>query len=349
MSKVHFLECRKYEDVKSCLLPVLKEYEKVFRPESTVLIKPNLLSAKKKEEAVTTHPEVIRVIVEFLKDINVNPIIGDSPPIDSADKVLQKSGIKDICGRYNVPIADFNESIEVNGEIYKKIKIAKIALEVDYIINVPKLKTHSQMMMTFAVKNLFGCVPGLEKPLWHLRAGNPDNLANVLIDICLIVKPTLNILDGVYGMEGNGPVNGTVKRFGVIVVSDNAFALDHALVKALNVDPETVFTVKHSLKRGLVPEYEVIGEYSNTIKLPQTISSIIPGPNVLHSVARRFVYVPTFNKNRCIQCGRCEKACPANAINVSEYKIDYQKCIRCYVCDEVCPTGAINLKRKFIL
>lgn len=346
-SRVSFRRCDTYEDAHDVLNELLLPFEKYFSKGDAVLVKPNMLSPRKPEEAVTTHPKVLEAVLKFLLDLGTAPVVGDSPASGTAMSVAKKAGIHEVCERLNVPILNLNDPVETNGKVYQKIKISETAIT-RKVVNIAKLKTHSQMVMTLGVKNTFGCVVGMEKAGWHLRAGTNERFADLLIDVHLVVSPVITIMDGIEGMEGNGPANGVKKHFGLLAVSDNAFALDYAIVEALNVDPEIVYTVKRSMDRGLIPEFVVDGEWKGEIKLPSTVP-VVPVPKPLQNLARRFVRVPKIDVNRCVRCRICENTCPAGAINIDRTKIDYSKCIRCYVCHEVCPEDAIMLVRKFLM
>ncbi|MEJ5230106.1 MAG: DUF362 domain-containing protein [Pseudothermotoga sp.] len=345
--KVHLAKCDSYDRVESTLLPILEEYSALFEKDDKVLVKPNLLSARKPDQGVTTHPAVVETVLKFLISLGAEPSVGDSPAAGVFQKVMSESGIADVCEKLRVPMIELNDPIEIDGQVYKKIKISSKVLKADKVVNLAKLKTHSQMILTLGVKNTFGCIPGLEKSGWHIRCGTNENFASLLVDVHLLVKPALTILDGVLGMEGNGPANGKLKNFGVLAVCENAFALDHAICRRLGVQPQVVFTVKESLRRNLVPVYEIDGNWHSAIELPVTAQTL-PVPKPLKRLARSIVRVPKIAKRRCIQCRICEERCPAQAIDVSEYKIDYDKCIRCYVCHEVCPQNAIDLIRRFL-
>lgn len=345
--KVFLRKCDSYDQIDDILQPVLKNYSEIFKPQESVLVKPNLLSARKPQDGVTTHPAVLESVLKFLISLGTRPFVADSPASSTLQKVVYESGILQVCEKYSVPIVELDDPVEVDGQVYKKIKISSKALKVDKIVNIAKLKTHSQMILTLGVKNTFGCIPGLEKSGWHIRCATNENFVALLVDVHLLVKPVLTILDGITGMEGNGPANGKLKHFGVIAVSENAFALDHAICKKLSIDPEMIYTLKEALKRHLIPSYEIDGEWSSTIELPITAQAL-PVPKFLKRIARTIIRVPKISKKRCVQCKICEERCPAQVIQVSKYFIDYNKCIRCYVCHEVCPNDAIDLVRKFM-
>jgi len=345
--KVYLRECTHYESVSGPLKDLLNEYSHLFKPGDRILVKPNLLSPKAPSTAVTTHPDVIKVILEFLLDMGVKPLVGDSPAVGSIQKVARVSGVKDVCEKLGVPIVELDDPVEFDGIVYRKIRLSRKVVEVDGVVNVPKLKTHSQMILTLAVKNTFGCIPGKEKSAWHLRAGANENFADLLIDVHLLVKPVLNILDGVIGMEGNGPSNGQVKLFGLIAVSEDGFAMDHAVVRSLGISEGLIYTVKRSLERGLVPPYILYGEWRGKISLPSTVP-VVPLPRSIARLLRRVIRVPRIDRRKCVGCRICEVRCPVSAIDIDTGKVDYERCIRCYVCHEVCPENAINLVRRVV-
>ncbi len=345
---VHMTKCESYEKVEKTLMPILEKYSHLFLPGEKILVKPNLLSARKPEEAVTTHPRVLEVVLKFLKNLGAFPYVGDSPASGSLQKVLQVSGTAEICEKLSVPTIELDDPIEVDGQKYKKIRVSSKVFQFQKVVNLAKLKTHSQMVLTLAVKNLFGCIPGIEKSSWHIRCETNENFAALLVDICLIVNPVLSIVDGIEGMQGNGPANGKKKHFGVIAVSADPFILDHAICNALSVNPQLVYTVKESIARQLITNYQTDGEWHGSIELPVT-SPTLPLQGPLKKIAKTMIRVPKILEKRCVRCKICEEKCPAKAIDISRKKIDYRKCIRCYVCHEVCPNDAIELARRFLI
>jgi len=181
-----------------------------------VLLKPNLLYGRSPEKAVTTHPAIVKGMIQIVREAGGVPFIGDSPSVGSTIKAAEKAGIKTVAEEMKCPLVEFDKPVfptKGRGKIFKQLEIDQTVLEADVIINLPKWKTHTQMLLTLGVKNLFGCIPGPRKAVWHLKAGEDrKTFAQILVDVYQVIRPSLTVLDGVVGMEGNGPNSG--RRFG---------------------------------------------------------------------------------------------------------------------------------------
>jgi uncharacterized protein (DUF362 family)/Pyruvate/2-oxoacid:ferredoxin oxidoreductase delta subunit len=321
-----------------------------IRKESRVLIKPNLLSPALPRQAVLTHPSIIRAAVEYCLDRGARPLVADSPAIGSFDLILRMSGICDALRGLDCECRPFRNSVRVDiGEPFGAIEIAEDAVRADFIVNLPKFKTHSQMLLTLAVKNLFGCVVGYRKPEWHMRAGvNRQAFARLIARIGRTLRPAFNILDGVLAMEGQGLGRGGVPReLGVVLAGRDPFAVDRVVCRMLDLDPEQVPVLKAAREMCFpTPETELDGSLPaiRDFRLP-CMTSLIYGPKFLHGFIRRQVLRrPVCDPAACRMCGECWKICPAGAITPEEKPLcfDYDRCIRCYCCIEVCPFGALD-------
>ena len=321
-----------------------------------VVVKPNLLAPARPERAMVTHPLVIRAVVEYALQKGAKVCVSDSQAMGKFDRVLHESGIREALKGLDVEFREFTESVEVDvGEPFKKIEIAKAAMEADLLINLPKLKTHTQMRMTLGVKNLFGCVVGLRKPEWHLRTGvNRELFATLLVKVHNAVSPVLTIIDGILAMQGQGPGrSGTPRELGIIAAGSNTYALDVTLCRILGVEPSSVFTNKAAADMGYIPEdIEIDGEAPaiDNFAVPD-VAPLVFGPERMHGFMRRHLLQrPLSDDSACRLCGECWKYCPAKAISIEGHRIhfDYEKCIRCYCCIEVCPQGALQAKEPLL-
>lgn len=343
------------------LKPIIFELADTFcrgliRQGSRVVIKPNLLAPSPPDKAIVTHPLVVKAVAEYAIQKGGHVRISDSQAMGSFERVLNESGLRDALKELHVEFREFKEYVGIDiGEPFRKIEIAKDAMEADVLINLPKLKTHTQMLMTLGVKNLFGCIVGLRKPEWHFRTGvNRELFASLLMKIHNAVRPAVTILDGVLAMEGEGPgKSGTPRELGIIAGSDNATALDITICKMLGLEPYSVLTNKAARDMGHIPgDIEILGEVPviSDFKFPDIVPLVF-GPRILHGFMRRhLVQRPLPNPSSCRLCGECWRYCPAKAISrdASRIQIDYEKCIRCYCCIEVCPHAALRTKEPLL-
>ena len=321
-----------------------------IRKESRVLIKPNLLSPALPRQAVLTHPAVVRAVVEYCNERGARPLVADSPAMGSFDLLLRMSGIRDALRGLDCECRPFQNSVRVDiGEPFGAIEIAEDAVRADVIVNLPKLKTHSQMLLTLAVKNLFGCVVGYRKPEWHMRAGvDRQAFARLIARIGMTLRPAFNILDGVLALEGQGPgMSGVPRELGVLLAGRDPFALDRTVCRMVGLDPEHLPVLKAAREMGFpAPGEEIDGSLPEIrdFRLPR-LTSLIYGPKFLHGFIRRqLLQRPVCDPALCRMCGECWKICPARAITpeAKPLRFDYDRCIRCFCCLEVCPFGALR-------
>lgn len=343
----------KYEDLKPKLSHMMEvmDGERITR-DSRVLIKPNLLAAAAPEQAMVTHPMVVRGIVEYVLEKGGKVRISDSPAMGSLEKVVKESGIMSALQGLDVEVREFRSSVMVDvGEPFRRIELAEAAMRADIVINLPKLKTHSQMLLTLGVKNLFGCVVGFRKPQWHLRVGVDREMFGLLLyRIYSAVKPAFTILDGILAMDGQGPgKSGTPRHVGVIMGSRDAVALDATVCRMLGIAPEKVFTSLAAARAGRMPEsIDVVGQLPSVSQFtfPQ-VTPLVFGPRQTRRYLRKYlIQRPVVDEKLCKSCGDCMRYCPAGVIRREGKKLrfDYDRCIRCYCCIEVCPHGALKAK-----
>lgn len=337
------------------LWPVFLEiFEKLagdkIKTGTRVLIKPNLLSAASPEDAILTHPLVIKAAVEYVLQKGGKPQVSDSPAIGSFERIIKTNGIAEALTGLDAQCLPFKRSRRVDiGKPYGEIEIAADALDAEFIINLPKLKTHTQMLLTLGVKNMFGCIIGFQKAQWHMRAG-VDNLAfaRLLVAIHQTVKPSISILDGVIALEGEGPgKRGRPRDVGILMGSTDTFALDRTVCKMIGIDEERVPVLKIAREDSLVRPYEIDGILPPVynFRLPGA-EGLVFGPRPLQNFLRRHTLpLPVCEEHLCQFCSKCWIICPAKAIEplkTKKIRFNYEKCIRCYCCIEVCPHGALH-------
>ncbi len=352
-----------YRRIKECV-DLLGGIGAFVKKGERILLKPNLLSAKPPEAAITTHPSVVGAIIQLVKEAGATPVVGDSPGVGSAVKVAERCGIAAIAREFDAEVIDLCTSVSVEnpaGKIFKRLEIAKEALDVDGIINIPKLKTHTQMFLTLGVKNMFGCVAGTRKSQWHMAAGTDSYaFARMLLDTYLFLKPRLTIVDGILAMEGNGPgSSGEPKKLGLLFASADCISLDRVITEVLGGRGDDLPTAKVAMEDGTgetdIKKINVIGEKIGDVavadfKFPPLTGIEFELPLSLQSYLRKpLTSRPFINIKRCTLCSRCVEICPPKIMTRAvKIKIDYDKCIRCFCCLELCPEGAITVKEGWL-
>ena len=231
-----------------------------IKPKQRVLLKPNLLTGARPGKECTTRPELVYVIAQMVQEVGGQPFLGDSPAFGTAKGVAIASGYQPILDELNLPIIDFQgKRYETVNQGFNHLLLSKEAMEADVVINLPKVKSHSQLVLTLGTKNLFGCVPGKMKAWWHMEAGKDANrFGEMLVETARAINPNLTIIDGIIGHEGNGPSGGEPRNLGILGASTDVFALDRAVAKILNVPPQDIPTVAASLRLGLIDELTTI-------------------------------------------------------------------------------------------
>ncbi len=353
-----YAEEKVYAAVKEAV-ELLGEVSRFVAEDDLILLKPNLLAGRPPEAAVTTHPSVVRAAIRLVREAGATPIVGDSPGIGNARKIAGKCGILEVCESLGVPFVDLKTlTIAENpdGHTFKRLEVAKEAVEVDGIINLPKLKTHAQMVVTLGVKNLFGCVPGKLKPQWHLSAGvQSSHFAGMLLDLYGFLKPRLTIMDGIVGMEGNGPGSGDPRKIGLVLASADAVAMDTVIAGIVGVKTADIPILKEAQRRGLpgtMPgNISVLGESIDAVRVKGFKLPPVSGTNfasrlpyfIDKRLRKALTARPHINSSDCTLCSVCVEVCPAGVMTKTDrIKIDYDRCIRCYCCQEMCPEGAIE-------
>ncbi len=364
MATVVLKKCRSYHLAKEAIAATVDKLGGMahfVKPGDSVLIKPNLLGAHAPDEAVTTHPSVVQAVAELILDCRGRPVVADSPGIDRFRAVAAKTGMARVGQELGIPVIPLTDSCPVPprpGTPFRRIELSRQILEADRIVNLPKMKTHCQMTLTLGVKNLFGTVVAQRKAEWHYKVGlDRDRFARLLVEIWAACPPALTILDGVLGMEGQGPSNGTARRFDLIAASDNSLALDLTLAPMMGVPLPSFPLYRSAKKAGVLPKN--IRRISDP-RLPLQFKSVILPPEdslrLLPSLLDNFgrdilASRPVQNRQRCVLCGKCVRICPADAITLrgAQLVFDYQSCIRCYCCQEMCPQDAIDLQKGLLL
>jgi uncharacterized protein (DUF362 family)/Pyruvate/2-oxoacid:ferredoxin oxidoreductase delta subunit len=361
-TSVSIVRCQSYdeEEVLKGLrrsIDLIGGIENFVRKGNRVLLKPNLLYGKAPEKAVTTHPSIVKGILRIVREAGGIPFIGDSPSVGSLMRAAEKAGIRRVADEMDCPLVEFDKPVlppRGSEKFFKRLEIDRTVLEADVVINLPKWKTHGLTVLTLGVKNLFGCIPGPRKALWHLQAGEDRRLfAQMLVELYQVVRPSLTILDGILGMEGNGPNSGRPIKLGLILASRDSFNLDQTVCDLLGIPRDFLPTNRVAFEQGLARDgIEVVGERVEGVKIPLFRLPNLSQPDwnlpgfLRKALKNALTSKPIFDEGLCDNCDQCIGACPLKALERKgrSLSFDYGKCIRCFCCQEVCPAGAITMK-----
>ena len=363
--KVSIIKCKSYDpslvfQATKKALDLLGGITAFIRPQSKVLVKPNLLMAKPPEAGITTHPEVVRSIIKILKEINSKVFIGDGPSvfgnqIENVDEVYEKTGMNKIAKEEGIEIVKFDKR-RWRGEF----PLTTWLDECDYLVSVPKFKTHDLTILTGAIKNLFGLVCGTYKTELHKKYFAQEDFARILVDIYKEAPPGLTVIDGITAMEGDGPATGgKLRNPGLLLAGSDCVALDTILTVIMGLTPFDILTNKEAADRGLgiadINGIDILGEKLEEVieepfRLPVTsLNKKLPRPII--EIAKKLIrFYPQVNHNNCTRCQACIQACPVKVMSMKNNRIaiNYKGCISCFCCQEACPASAIKVKKSIL-
>jgi len=336
----------------------------------TVALKPNLLTGVSPYSGIVTDPVFFDAAVRLVKNAGGFPVLLESPAFMPLEKVLKKTGYYSIVEREKIPIADTRDVIEIEnpeGKKFRTFSVPRVFAESDYIINLPKLKTHGLTYYTGAVKNLFGLIHGLSKSKWHIKAPTQNEFVSFLMDYYGALLRCgegriIHMVDGIRGLEGEGPgSSGRAKFANAVVCGMDGIAVDSVSVKIAGLENEKLKTSAEGERRGLgtgnLHDIEILGDsidkFTSVFEPPASKSGMTRWPFSSKFIKNILVEKPVPDAGKCSLCYQCKKICPAQAIDKKSEetnvpKFDYGKCIRCYCCMEVCPEAAIGLKKSLI-
>jgi uncharacterized protein (DUF362 family)/NAD-dependent dihydropyrimidine dehydrogenase PreA subunit len=368
-SKVALVRCETY-DPDAVYQAVRKGLDLIGGTSSLVksgeriVMKPNVLYGTNPDKGVSTHPSVFKAVGKLLQEAGARVAYGDSPSFAGAEGHMKRCGLKQAADEMGIELADFDKGRTVSHKdalLIKSFVLANGVLDSDGLVNLPKLKTHPLVRLTGAVKNQFGCVPGLLKSQYHVKLADPYDFAAMLVDLNTLARPRFCVMDGIMAMEGNGPRSGKLRKLNVLLFSTDPVALDATACRIINLDPEVVTTSALGEKAGLgvyrSENIELVGESLESficrdfdaIRTPQEHCS---QGRVKTFVKNRVCERPVIDGAKCTSCGSCVKMCPVDPKALEWWKGDekkppgynYDRCIRCYCCQESCPEGAISAR-----
>ncbi|MFQ6082111.1 MAG: DUF362 domain-containing protein [Candidatus Aminicenantia bacterium] len=366
------VKCSEYElsSLKRAIslsLELIGGVNKFAKKGAKVLLKPNVMMPKKYGFPANTHPLFLQAVIEIFKEKGTKIIVGESSAGSQAGvtftkKALKIAGIENVVNNTGAKLVnfDFDQVImtKIDNPYAKSIPIAKTVLEADLVVSLPKLKTHTYgNIITGAIKNMYGTVPGQIKAEYHRLAPKPEQFYTIIRDIFKAINPGLAIFDAIEAMEGDGPSAGEPRYVGFIIASEDSVAANAVASELIGIPSLRVLTTKFcaeaNLGKGDIKEIEIVGEDLKNVairnfKLP---TSTVINPYLYRFILNMTKTQPVIDHKKCNLCRICVDSCPMNVIEEKEKKmiINYEECIGCFCCNEVCPTHAIKAKRKFII
>lgn len=347
-------------------LDLLDSLENIIKPNSKVFVKINHLSPPSPpEKAIVTHPAFTREVLRLLKQYDLKITVGDD--IQSKEKDgFAISGYRKICKELDIPLVNLRkygfQEVLCQGRILEKIYISPLLLEADFILNLPKLKTHSFSIFTGAIKNMYGIIPYGFRLKYHHQYPRTEIFSKMLVDIFSCAPPHLNIMDAVVAMEGEGPGAGDPINVGLVIASKDGVALDAVASKIAGFNPMDIYTTldAHQRKLGIgdIEKIYIAGEKIRDVEVRNfKHSAIAVGflrrkiPSFLYAfIQDQLTLIPEIIRDKCTGCMECVDICSTNAARGDQDKawIDKSLCIHCMCCHEVCRFQAIKLKQKLI-
>lgn len=254
-------------DIASVVLAGFKELgvEQTEIRGKRILIKPNLVEPHAGAGHINTHPLVIRGAAEAFLRAGASKVVVAEGPGHSRDSLLtlEESGLQDVLRGERIPFVDLNYvagyTVENTGRCTRlpTLVLPVTLREADWVVSVAKMKTHHWAGVTLSMKNLFGVMPGIYYG-WPKNLFHWEGIDGSILDINEAVKPDFAIIDGVVGMEGDGPIMGTPKRAGVLVMGRNLPAADATCARIMGIDPDKVsYLAAASDRLGTIRESDI--------------------------------------------------------------------------------------------
>ena len=345
-----------YDNVRNAVDAVFEHFSTQVTGKK-VLIKPNVLRSSEAEEGIVTHPAVLRSVVEKVEAMDpASIIVGDNPGLfnyGANEESFKKTGLMDAAKGYYQNIGDDSQKVEFNPEFMPTVSLSQAVLEADIIVSLPKFKTHGLTVITGAIKNSYGFLPGALKAKLHKAAGSPERFHEMVVDVFRLRVPDLFILDAVVGMEGNGPASPDLRDIGLILASDNAVAMDSVMAVMMGLEPIQLRFLQKAKELGLgendLDKIEIIGELKrlSDYKIPPLGGEAVMNNEAIQEMIHsRTLLLPQVAPDLCTACETCIEQCPVSALSMNGDipQVDADTCITCFCCQEICPEKAITLK-----
>jgi uncharacterized protein (DUF362 family)/Pyruvate/2-oxoacid:ferredoxin oxidoreductase delta subunit len=355
MSKV-LIHPATYENVRPAVDRAFELFPVAIKGKK-VLIKPNVLRASTAQESIVTNPAVLRAVVEKVETMGpASLIVGDNPGLVSYganEESFIQTGLMEAAKGHYQNIGNDSRKVAFNAKFMPTVSVSSVVLDADIVISLPKFKTHGLTVLTGAIKNSYGILPGAQKAMLHKAAGSPERFHELIVDVFRLRVPDLFIVDAVVGMEGNGPASPDLRNIGLLLASDNAVALDSVIATMMGVESGRLRFLQKAREAGLgtydINAIEIIGELKQLpdFKLPPLGGEAILRNETMQTLIHsRTLLRPQADPGKCTGCGTCIDHCPVSALSMLDTipRVDAARCIACFCCQEMCPEKAIALR-----
>jgi uncharacterized protein (DUF362 family)/Pyruvate/2-oxoacid:ferredoxin oxidoreductase delta subunit len=355
MSKV-MIHLATYENMREAVGRAFELFPLDFQAKK-VLIKPNVLRASEAKEGIVTHPAVLRAVVDKVETMRpASIVVGDNPGVmgyGANEGSFKKTGLMEAAKGYYQNIGNDSQKVDFNPDFMPTVGLSRAVVEADIIISLPKFKTHGLTVITGAIKNSYGFLPGAQKARLHRAAASPERFHEMLVGLFRLRVPDLFFVDAVVGMEGNGPVSSELRNIGLILASDNGVALDAVIAAMMGCEPGRLRFLQKAKEVGLgdydLSTIEVVGELKPLpdFKLPPLSGERdFQNKTIQEALHNRTILRPQADSELCTGCGTCVEQCPVSALSMNDQfpRVDGGLCITCFCCQEICPEKAMTLK-----
>ncbi len=232
-------------DLGALIFEALREFDLPVAGKK-VLLKPNFVEPDP-EGTINTNPAVVGGVREAFLRLGAESVVVAEGPGHERDTegIVETIRLRDFLGSLPGRFVDLNldevqaVNLRTRASKLKQLYFPRTVLEADYIVSMPKLKTHHWVGATLSLKNMFGIVPGCCYG-WPKNVLHWAGITSSILDINSTVRPDFAIVDGIVGMEGNGPIQGTPKRSGVLVLGDDPVAVDATCVRVMGLEPQRI-------------------------------------------------------------------------------------------------------------
>ncbi|MFH1985465.1 MAG: DUF362 domain-containing protein [Pseudomonadota bacterium] len=343
---------------ENCRTAVEKAFD-LFCPDVSgkkVLVKPNVLRASEAHEGIVTHPAVMAAVIACLEDRRpAEIVVGDNPGLFSYGAnaaAFEQTGLLAAAGGHYRNIGDESLEVPFDERYGGRLMVSRAVMAADVVISLPKFKTHGLTVMTGAIKNSYGILPGAQKAVLHRKAGAPEPFHDLIVDVFRLRVPDFFIVDAVVGMEGNGPASPELRTIGRILAGDNAVALDAVMARMMGLDPARLRFLQRAAALGLgshdAADTTLVGELTviDDFKIPPLGGQAIQdNPAIQEFIHGRTLLRPKADPEKCTACGMCVDHCPVSALSMGDEipEVAVDTCIACFCCQELCPEKAMTL------